>query len=305
MALILDRAKVFTATTGTGTVTLGSAYSPFQTWSAASAVDGNRYTYLIEDGTAWEIGEGVYSSGGGTVTRNLVSSSTGSLLSLTGSATIAVVARERDYHPYEARASGKMPAVADFGTQLNFGTGTAVTDYGLGIQFTTTSGQSAWAGVVTSVPSAPYSVYMRSQFITKMSEFASAGLMLRNSSNGRMVVASVSARGNETVVTANNVWNLSLMFERFSSMTAFNANTAVTPGSRIIAPLWIRIDVTSTTLTLFDSLDGKGWRNNGSETIATYVTAAGGSIDQMGIAIQQAGSGADMFITAFGTTAPV
>lgn len=304
MALILDRAKVFTATTGTGTVTLGSAYSPFQTWSAASAVDGNRYTYLIEDGTAWEIGEGVYSSGGGTVTRNLVSSSTGSLLSLTGAATIAVVARERDYHPYEARASGKMPVVADF-TQLNFGVGTSASDYGLGVQITGAAAQSGWAGMVLTPPATPYSVYLRLQLITRMAQFSSGGLMLRNSSNGRMVVASVSTRGNESGITSGTVWNLSLMFERFSSMTAFNANTAVTPGSRITPPLWIRIDVTSTTLTLFDSLDGKGWRNNGVETLSTYVTAAGGTVDQIGFASESSPNGSDLFVTAFGTTTPV
>jgi hypothetical protein len=94
--MLLNRAKVSTATTGTGTVTLGSAVSPYQSWSAAGAVNGSVYSYLIEDGINWEIGTGTYNSSSGTLTRTLDASSTGALLSLSGSATIACVARVAD-----------------------------------------------------------------------------------------------------------------------------------------------------------------------------------------------------------------
>lgn len=98
MGLLLNRAKANTATTGTGTVTLGGAVVPYQTFAAAGAVNAQYYDYLIEDGNAWELGTGLYNATAGTLTRpgpttdrNFASSS-GALLNLSGSATIACVA---------------------------------------------------------------------------------------------------------------------------------------------------------------------------------------------------------------------
>ena len=97
MVTLVNRAKMSTATTGTGTITLGTAESGYQSFAAAGVVDGNTVRYVIEDGTNWEIGSGVYASSGPTLSRTpSESSSAGAAMVLTGSAVVYVSATKSD-----------------------------------------------------------------------------------------------------------------------------------------------------------------------------------------------------------------
>jgi hypothetical protein len=81
-----------TATTGTGTVTVGSALTGLRTPASDSTLaDGDTVAFFIKDGTAWEHSTGVLGSTKTTLTRVLRASSTGSLLSLSGSAEIRLM----------------------------------------------------------------------------------------------------------------------------------------------------------------------------------------------------------------------
>ena len=94
MVTLVNRAKMSTSTTGTGTITLGSAESGYQSFTSAGVVNSDVVRYTIEDGDAWEIGSGTYSTG--TLTRVLDESSTGSLLNLSGDAVVYVTAAGED-----------------------------------------------------------------------------------------------------------------------------------------------------------------------------------------------------------------
>jgi len=73
MAKLFNRAKVLSSTTGTGTLTLGAAYSnAFCTFAEAGVANSDVVSYVIEDGTDFEIGIGTYTTSGTTLTRTTV-----------------------------------------------------------------------------------------------------------------------------------------------------------------------------------------------------------------------------------------
>jgi hypothetical protein len=97
MVTLVNRAKMNTATTGTGTITLSSALDGFQTFAAAGVSDSDVVRYVIEDGANWEIGAGTYTASGTTLSRTPSESSNGgSAISLSGTAVVYVTAAGED-----------------------------------------------------------------------------------------------------------------------------------------------------------------------------------------------------------------
>jgi hypothetical protein len=111
-----NRVLVSTATTGTGTVTLGAALAGYRTFASAGIASADVVRYLILDGNAWEIGTGTYTASGTTLSRTVQESSAGgtTALNLTGGARVAVIAAAQDY-----RALGRTGLRSAYGGTAN------------------------------------------------------------------------------------------------------------------------------------------------------------------------------------------
>lgn len=103
MTKTFNRARMTTATTGTGTVTLGSAVSDaFATFAEAGVSDSDTLVYCIEEGNDFEIGRGTYTASGTTLSRDTVlhskiSGTSGtSKMNLGGAAEVFIVAAAED-----------------------------------------------------------------------------------------------------------------------------------------------------------------------------------------------------------------
>ena len=97
MAVLKNRAKMSTSTTGTGTITLGSAEDGYQTFADAGVANADVVRYVIEDGSNFEIGTGTYTSSGTTLSRTVSeSSNSNNAINLSGSATVFIGATAED-----------------------------------------------------------------------------------------------------------------------------------------------------------------------------------------------------------------
>lgn len=101
MVKLVNRAKMSTSTTGTGTITLGTAEDKYQSFADAGVTDGDVVAYVIEDGDNWEIGRGVYTSVGTTLSRgSLESNNGGSAITLSGDAKVFISGTVNEIYPY-------------------------------------------------------------------------------------------------------------------------------------------------------------------------------------------------------------
>lgn len=99
-----NRIYVNTATTGQGTLTLGAVVSAqFNTFANAGLADGDQIrSYILEEGTDFEIGVGIYNVAGPTLTRVTVRLSRiagvvgTTKMTLAGAATVRVIAAKED-----------------------------------------------------------------------------------------------------------------------------------------------------------------------------------------------------------------
>jgi hypothetical protein len=94
MALVVkDRVKVYCSTTGTGDLSLGSAFAGFQTFNNALGDGDTTYYGIFESSTGeFEVGIGTFTSSGNTLSRDTVleSSNTGAKVNLTADTEVFI-----------------------------------------------------------------------------------------------------------------------------------------------------------------------------------------------------------------------
>jgi hypothetical protein len=195
MAKLYNLARVATGTTGTGTITLGPAVSGFLTFAQAGVADGDTVTYAISDGTNSEIGRGVYTASGTTLTRTVLkSTNSNSAISLSGSAQVFITAAAEDIPNLDAWTTSFTPTVtAGSGTFTSVSATMAYKQIGKtfcwrALVTITTNGTAAGAVQITLPPG-----------VTPMAN-ANAGSGRASSISGNMLVCQVFGGGTPVIV---------------------------------------------------------------------------------------------------------
>lgn len=145
MAKLYNLARMTTATTGTGTITLGSAVASYVTFANAGVQNSDTVTYAIVDGNNREVGRGVYTSSGTTLTRaTILESTNGNLaINLSGNAEVFITAAAEDITSNVEITGGSITGITDL----------AIADGGTG-QSTASAAANALDGYLTIVSAA-------------------------------------------------------------------------------------------------------------------------------------------------------
>lgn len=97
MGKLFNLARMTTATTGAGTITLGSAVSGYLTFALAGVSNLDIVSYAIKDGANSEIGIGTYTASGTTLSRTVTkSTNSNTAISLSGTAEVFITPRAED-----------------------------------------------------------------------------------------------------------------------------------------------------------------------------------------------------------------
>ena len=109
MAKLFNLARMTTATTGTGTMTLGAAVPGYLTFAQAGVANGDVVDYAVKDGNNSEIGTGTYTAAGTTLTRSVTkSTNSNSVINLSGIAEVFISPRAETLADATSLTSGAL-----------------------------------------------------------------------------------------------------------------------------------------------------------------------------------------------------
>jgi hypothetical protein len=287
MTVLYNRVYVNTATTGQGTVTLGSAFSnAFLTDVEASVANGASLTFVIEEGSDFEISRGVYTSATRTLTRatvlaSKISGTAGTTkLNLAGSATVRItpVAEDLVLGPSSSTDSGFAKFDGTTGKIIKDSAATvAITDGGTGA--TTAAGAASALGVGTGDSPQFAAVNLSHASANTLTGSGGDALIEGNrlfrvggtdvpvADGGTGASTADQARANLSVIAKNHLINGSMMLaQRGTSFTS--ATTPVNNDDTYLLDRWILLADGNDTVDVTQSTDAP---TNGLNSIALDV----------------------------------
>lgn len=165
------------------------------------------------------------------------------------------------------------PTAASFSLMNSDGTNLSLsddTDVGCLIDLNGLSaGAARFAYRTLSTPASAWDMKVKLHSCFSAINFCQVGLMCFNSSNDRH---------NRNNIASNSGWFVG----RYSNKTTLSASL-LTGNNGAVIPVWLRIAFDGTNIIYYGSNDGKIWNIGYTETPGTYLTAAGGSVDRVGI----------------------
>jgi hypothetical protein len=265
MGLLLNRAKESTATTGTGAVTPSGLVVPYRTWAAAGAAAGNYYDYLIEDGTAWESGVTFYN--GTTFTRPgpgvdpWFASSSGALINLSGSATIACVANNKTL----VQGLFMPPPASIFSLESGDATQLVLADDAdVGL---TVNGNTLVAGPVHRIayrtlttPANNWALVARMVGHVNAQNYRGFGLYAHDSVGGRLIGINSEFSDQPAVVRC----------EHYAALNGANTDFLAAQATRSFHD-WVKLEKIGTNITYSTSSDGKVWNDWATESATAWM----------------------------------
>ena len=239
MAFVLaDRVRETTTTTGTGAVTLGGAYTGFQTFSAAIGNANNTY-YTIANVTTneWEVGIGTYTSSSNTLSRDtiLASSNAGSAVSFTSGSKDVFVTQPAERAVYVT------------GTDVIAANSASVkTTYG-------GTGLTSW-----TAGDLPY--YATGTALSKLG-IGAANTVLTSSGSAPQWSTSINISGSVTAASDST-------FNSTGALQISAGTTAQRPTGAVGKIRW------NSTLSQYEGYDGTNWTLLGGATISNDTSTA-------------------------------
>lgn len=199
-------------------------------------------------------------------------------VSLTGAGTVAVTGTYPDFTVTGSgggntlEASVTKPVIANF-TLENSGGVATITDgsYGIVLDSVSSGGANIRFVRTNSAVGSTWTMTMRTASHTALNGTGySCAMIARNSSNGRLLISGIYNNSNQYVI------------QRWSSYAAYSGNVMAPVSVPAASWYWWRMVNDGTNITYWMSADGYTWSTFRTEALASFITAAGGSVDQVG-----------------------